>query len=352
MALEPMRVALVGAGAMGGIIARDIVRTLEETVRVVAVVDRDEERAAALAHPLDARAYTSLADAAAAEELEGADLRLPHTAHRAAVLEALGLGLHVLVEKPLAIEPADLAAIRDAAAGASDPGLGGRDLVVAVAENYPHVRAVRAAADAIADGRIGEVLAVRTTRPYTLGGVWAESGWRLDGGAASGVLWDQGTHHASLIRTLAGPIASVAATATSGVSAPGTETVLLQLALESGVAAQSLYCWGTPALPVEAEAVVFGTEGRIDIGVDYLDSAGSAVLVPRGGPARRISEPEGYYESHGWILEDWVAAARGGGHPLVGVDDAIVDARVVLAALASLDAGGTPVPVDAIGVAA
>jgi predicted dehydrogenase len=302
------RVALVGAGAMGTIMARDIYPQLGGEVEVVAVVD----------------------------------IRIPHAGHADAAVEALDQGLHVLVEKPLALTLADCHRVERAAAAA------GR--VAAVAENYPHLRAVRAARAAIEAGTVGEVLALRTTRAYTLDGVWAESAWRQGDQPMAGLLWDQATHHISLLRALAGPITAVAAHRTTRRTTPGAEAYALDLTFDSGLVAQSLYCWGTPSRAVEVEATVLGSQGMIDVAVDYEAHGGGARLV-RGADVTAISEPECYYDSHALIVRDWAAAIRGGGSPLVTPTSATADVAVVIAAQTSLAAGGAPVQVQTAGAA-
>src|SRR5581483_1052318 len=118
-------------------------------------------------------------------------------------------------------------------------------------------------------GRVGDVLTLRSTRAFTLDGVWLRDGWRRGGGESAGLLLDQGTHHTSLLRYLGGPITWVTAQAStpapkastpsisSATSAPPAsraapvprasddriDTFLLTVGFASGLAAQSLYSW-------------------------------------------------------------------------------------------------------------
>jgi UDP-N-acetyl-2-amino-2-deoxyglucuronate dehydrogenase len=327
MAGEPLRVVLVGCGAIGELVARHVYGALPEC-RVVAVVDLVAARAGAVGELLGVPGFASLDEALAAGPADAADLRLPHDLHAAMLIEALDRDLHVLVEKPLATTAQDAHAMLDAVERS------GR--TVAVAENYPHLRAVRAAADAVAGGRIGELVALRSTRAYRLGGVWVRDGWRTGDGPAAGILLDQGTHHTSLLRRLGGDVVTVAATA--GRSA---DTVLLTLRFATGVAAHSLYTWDTPAVAAEAEATVFGTEGRIDVRVDYDGSGGDATLWT----GESLAEGENYYDSHRSMVSDFVAAIRDKRPPVVGVADALADLEVVLAAVESLRSGGREIGV-------
>ncbi len=356
----PVRVALVGCGAIGELVARHVyARAAPDEFQLVAAVDPQAERRDAVAAALGVPAYPSTQ--AAVDDgvlIDAADIRTPHAVHADTAGDALGRGWHVLVEKPLATTLADGERIRRAAVAT------GR--VAAVAENYPHIAAVRAAREAMTSGRVGDVLTLRSTRAFTLDGVWLRDGWRRGGGESAGLLLDQGTHHTSLLRYLGGPIAWVSAqasapapqastTTTSSVSkdtsvtqASGdrVDTYLLTVGFASGLAAQSLYSWTAFPLTAEAEGTVVGSRGRIEIRVDYDGDGGGATLWDEQSPGgRAISPAENYYDSHTAIVRDWVAAIRSGGTPQVTLADGLADLAVVLAAGRSRHDGGRPVDV-------
>jgi predicted dehydrogenase len=331
-------IALLGCGAIGVEVARRVyANRRDDRYALVAAIDTRPERAAEIAELLGIPAFESLRAAIeAGVGIDAVDIRLPHHLHATAALEAIDLDRHVLIEKPLATSTTDGARIVEAATR--------RGVVAAVAENYPHLAAVTAAADAIERGDVGIVAALRTSRAYTLGGVWTRDGWRRGGGPSAGILLDQGTHHTSLLRRLGGSIESVSATATTTEAT--AETVLLTVRFRSGQVGQSLYTWGTLAIDGEPEATVFGAAARIDIGVSYDSAIGHARRydgTPPGGVA--ISPAENYYDSHRLIIEDWVSAITEGIAPVVTAADALADLAVVLAAVKSLESGGFPVAV-------
>jgi predicted dehydrogenase len=351
-----VRVALVGCGAIGELVARHVYANATGGFRLVAAIDPQAERSRAVASALGVPAYPSVQ--AAVDDgviIDAADIRTPHAAHADSACDALARGWHVLVEKPLATTLAEGERIRRAAATA------GR--VAAVAENYPHITAVQATRDAIAAGAVGDVLALRSTRAFTLDGVWLRDGWRRGGGPSGGLLLDQGTHHTSLLRYLGGPISQVSAIASraqadqtgpaqaeqAGAGQAGAasgDTLLLTVRFASGLAAQSLYAWTAFPLAAEAEGTVVGSRGRIEIRVDYDTDQGGAALWDEQTPGgRAISPPENYYDSHRSIVKDWASAIRSGGKPVVTVDDGLADLAVVLAAAQSLETGGHPVDV-------
>jgi predicted dehydrogenase len=178
--------------------------------------------------------------------------------------------------------------------------------------------------------------------------VWVRDGWRTGGGAAAGILLDQGTHHTSLLRRLAGEVAAVSATPGRSVA----DTLGLTVRFASGVLGQSLYTWTTPPTGVETEAVVYGTAGRIEIGVAYDSAEGSAVLITPGAPPEPLVTGEYYYDTHRAIVADFAAAITGDRLPVVDVADALADLEVVLAAAESLHDGGREVATSGRGSSA
>lgn len=123
---SPVRVAVVGAGSMGANHAR--VYAGLKGVELVGVVDADADRAAAVAASFGGEAFASLA------ELEGrvdaASVAVPSSLHLEVGRELFALGIHCLVEKPLAVTPADGLALAQSAADA------GRTLVVGHIEQF------------------------------------------------------------------------------------------------------------------------------------------------------------------------------------------------------------------------
>jgi predicted dehydrogenase len=145
--VTPFRVAVAGAGLISPAwlpLLRD--RT---DVEVVSVADPDEATArAALARDgLDAPVFATLEAAAAATAPDVVVNLTPPAAHRSVVETALGLGCHVLGEKPIATSLADAHALIAAARSA------GRTYAVMQNRRFePGVRTLRAA---IAADRIG-----------------------------------------------------------------------------------------------------------------------------------------------------------------------------------------------------
>ena len=111
---QPLRAGLVGAGY----ISEYHVAALKPLagVELVGICDLDQARAKAIAERLGIPgAYGSLKEMAAAAKLDVIHVLTPPAYHAAVTLEALALGLHVFVEKPLATTVEDCDRIAAAA---------------------------------------------------------------------------------------------------------------------------------------------------------------------------------------------------------------------------------------------
>lgn len=335
---DPLRVALVGCGAIAEIVADRVLPAVRDEVLVVAAVDVDEGRAQRLAGRLGARAATSVAQACAPGDVEALDVRLPHDLHVEGARWAAAAGLPFLMEKPMATS---LPAAREIAAigRALHPACG-------VGENYGFLAPVCAARELLADGAIGELLAVQATRVFELGAPWRRDGWRMAGdGAATGVVLDQATHVARLVRTVAGEIEEVSAwTSSRRAGWAGADSAAVACRLASGVVATQTLCWGSPT-PAVPELSLFGSAGSIEVHVAYDAPGGGARLARPGEPDRWSATATNYYDSLGGVLVDWARAVRSGTTPAASLEEGVRDAAVMAAILASADDGGGAVTV-------
>ncbi len=143
-------VAVLGCGR----IAREHIagyQRIGERFAIQAFVSRDLAQAAEYARRHgDGRSYTSLAEAAAAEELDAVDICLPPSEHCGATIQAADLGLHVLVEKPLAISCREVDMMIEA-------GKRNRTIIMS-GQSRRFNGPLRKAKELIASGRIGEPL--------------------------------------------------------------------------------------------------------------------------------------------------------------------------------------------------
>jgi predicted dehydrogenase len=108
---NPLRVAVVGAGAFG----RNHLRVYKELaatgepVELVAVIDANAQAVAEASAKFGVPSFASVADCLAATKIDGASVCVPTVHHRAVAEQLIASGIDVLIEKPIApsLEDAD-----------------------------------------------------------------------------------------------------------------------------------------------------------------------------------------------------------------------------------------------------
>jgi UDP-N-acetylglucosamine 3-dehydrogenase len=339
---SPVRVALLGCGALAEILADRVYPAVRDEVQVVAAVDVVEERAGELAARLGARAFTSLEAACAETGPDGVDVRLPHHLHLEGARMAAAVGLPFLMEKPMATTVAAAREVAELGRGIG-PSSG-------VSENYGFLEPVVAARRLLEEGVIGDLLTVQSTRVFELGAEWRRDGWRTTTDSdAQGVVLDQATHVARLLRTVVGEIDEVYALTTTGRRG-SVDSASVACRFACGVAGTQSYCWACPSPRVPEsipEVTLFGSAGSIAVHVAY-DGRGGGALVERPG---RSGEWHGtgtnYYDSLAAVLRDWAGAVREERAPAASLEEGIRDVAV-MAAVAESSLRGAPVSVQRV----
>ena len=329
--MEPVRVGLVGCGAVAEWHVSSGFAAVPEAAVVAATCDARRERAAALGEPLGAAVHTDFDELLADPRVEAVDLCVPHPLHAPLALQVLAAGKHVLVEKPLATTLEDGVAMVRAAEE--------RGLTLCVSENYPFSEPFRRAREMIAAGEIGRVVALRSHRVGYLDGIWLRDGWRQDARqAGGGMLLDQGCHYTNILRMMGGPITHVMATAArTREDWHGEDSASLSLRFASGVIGESFYCWATRTPRIGAEVYVYGERGSLEV----ASWAPALTLFRPDLPDGRqvVIEEADYMDAFARIIEDFALAARGERQPTMPGSEGLEDLKVVMAAYRSLASG-------------
>ncbi len=254
-----LRIGVLGAAR---ITPMALLRPLKEVagVAVVAVAARDRGRAAVFAadHGI-ARVVDSYAALFADPDVDAIYNPLPNSHHKALTIDALNAGKHVLVEKPIAANAADAAAMRDAAVKS------GKVLMEAFHWRY-HPLTLRVLADIEQLGRLSSVrtsMCVPFLRPSDI---------RFDFALAGGALMDTGCYAVNMARTFSG----VAGT-TKRLLVDDSSPLLLakdprvdrafkaQMHTEDGACAVSIHCSLLSSTLFAMRAVIEGEHGSIDV---------------------------------------------------------------------------------------
>ena len=195
--MPPIRLGILGTGVMGSIHARSILDARVPGVALTAVCDLDPARTACFP---GIPCFTDAADLFASGDIEAVLIATPHDSHPDLAVAALAAGLHVLVEKPIAVDLAGARRLAEAAAARPNR----RSAVMFNQRTDPRYLRLR---EILRSGELGPVRRVhwtatdwfRTQRYYDNGG-WRAT-WAGEGG---GVLINQAVHQIDLLCWLFG----------------------------------------------------------------------------------------------------------------------------------------------------
>jgi predicted dehydrogenase len=255
----------------------------------------------------------------------------PHALHRSHLDLALAHGKHVLMEKPIAtsLEDAQIMVQRAEQAGVR----------FAVAENYRYMPTLRAASELIQQGAIGglRALHVQATK-YQRSTGWRLSRTMMGGGA----LMDAGIHKIAALRMLAGDPQLVSAVSPVKLfpEMEGEEAVSLWARFNADVIATLNYSWAALGEPGTQHVLILGAQGHIEFDL-YSDSLQLWTEANQ--------ETVGFdtdFNGMGAMLDGFLDLIVHQASVPISPEEAIGDLRFVLAAYASMDLGGQPVPVQ------
>ncbi|MFD8378388.1 Gfo/Idh/MocA family protein [Streptomyces sp. NPDC059679] len=250
--------------------------------------------------------------------VDSVSIAVDHAQHAALATAALEAGKHVLVEKPLALDPRDGTALHALAKRT------GRVLSVVSQHRYdPVVTAVR---DWIAAGLLGHLVSGTVSlqcgrdADYYAQSYWRGT-WAGEGGSA---LVNQGYHALDVTRWLCGglTVAGAAAGRTAPRGGMETEDTLAAVLRAPGGALLTYHVTVASGITWRTRIELIGTEGSVLFDLDHpgtlhLAEGGDALRAAARAVIDREAEPApvgiGYYGiSHRRQIADFAAAIRDG----------------------------------------
>ncbi|MDA8192867.1 MAG: Gfo/Idh/MocA family oxidoreductase [Thermaerobacter sp.] len=340
--MAQVRLALVGCGKIGQRHLQALVH--QNRAALVATVDSERERAVAAAVAFDADAFETLEEMQHAVEVDAIILATPSGTHRALAEWALAAGLHVMVEKPLALSYRDAAAI--VAAGQS----AGR--VVTATQFNRLLPAVAQAVAAYQRGQLGRVIegavALRWARPQSY---YDAAAWRGTRSMDGGVLYNQAIHALDILLQFTGPAEEVFAFAGTLTHAIETEdTLVASIRFGSGALGTVTATTSVPDTNLEERVTVIGDKGVVVIGptpqtISTWRIAGEDEDTVRDSLAALPARPG--WQSHADALVDFTEAILGKIPARLDAASGLPVLAVIEAAMRSVDLR-RPVRIDEV----
>ncbi len=320
MTQDPIRFAIIGAGGIAQAYAQAFARS--ERASLTAVVDIDVAAAHHLGSPVGAAIYGSIDELLiAADRIDAVIVSTPPVTHPEIAVRLLEAGIHVLCEKPLAIDFDGAMAMARAALQS--------DAILTMASKFRCVEDVDKAREIVRRGDIGDLVLYENafTCFVDMTDRW-NSKKTVSGG---GVLIDNGTHSLDLARYFLGPIE--------------------ELQVIEGLRLQGLDVEETVAIYLKSRA---GAMGNIDLSWTinkglpwYINLHGSAGSIALGWKESKWKPADGDWEVFGsgydkvaaflYQIDNFAGAIRGEESLLVSIEDGLASVLAVEAAYRSMN---------------
>lgn len=202
-----LKLGIVGLGTWGQILVRSIQengRHKSEIVQFTSGYTRSPAKHRDFAARQGLTLFDSYQDLLRSKSVEGVVIASPHTEHVEQICQAAEVGLHIFVEKPLALDVAGARESMDAVIGA------GKRL--AVGFNRRFLPAYLRLRDVIRDGRLGQILHIEGNFSGTQGKLLTPEVWHARASETpAGGMTLMGVHVLDAMIGLAGPIGGVRA---------------------------------------------------------------------------------------------------------------------------------------------
>jgi len=311
---------LIGAGAIAKTHVDAFARRSD--AKLLGVADVNLEAAANLAVQANARAFDS-ADALlnSGLPLHAVVICTPPSTHEDLAINCVNRGLHVLCEKPFAVDSAAARRMVRAAVKA--------DVILTMASKFRYTPDVAAAKKIIDGGLLGEILLLENVFASR---VDMRNRWNaLPAVSGGGVLVDNGAHSVDLLRYFLGPLAEVNAVEGKRVQSLAVEdTVRLFVRSRAGVVGSIDLSWSMNK-EVDAFLSFYGSEGVLHVGWK-----GSRYRLHNSNEWTTLGKGYDKVEAFSRQLANFCAAIREEEALVIGPDDAIASVDAVGAAYRSL----------------
>jgi predicted dehydrogenase len=323
--MSKVNLCILGCGAVARLHSR-VARTLRSRVNLL-YASRSREKAEEYNRKFrGVGAFGSYEEACSDPRVHAVFICTPHAYHVDHVRLAAGGDKAVLIEKPVARNLEEFAAIERAVADAG--------VISMVAENYFFKPLVRVVRSYIERGDVGRPKFLELNRA----GSSKVRGWRADAEMmGGGALLEGGVHWINLLTSLGGAVAEVAAAKPGQdyeLVAPLEDSLELLVKFENGSVGKMLHSWNlVNRIGGLGMSKIYGTEGNV-----FFESNGIFVLVL--GKRKRLRFP-GFIDIMGYraMLRHFIECVSDSKPPSMSLSVARRDMQIVSAAYRSLESG-------------
>lgn len=325
----PVTVAMIGAGRVAEHYRKILDSGVVSGWRMVGVCDLRREAADRLARSFGCLGFTDCGTMLDRCRPALALVLTPSGLHEEHARVSLERGVHVLVEKPIAMVPSQARAL---ARVARDKGL----MYGAAFQNRlnPAIRRLR---EAVQQGRFGRIVTATIRLRWCRYQDYYKDGWHGTWANDGGVINQQAIHHVDALNWLLGPVESVNATTANRLNLLEAEdTMVATVRFTSGALGTIEATTAARPQDFEASLSVVGEQGMVVVGGVALNQVQTWRFVEElpgdeDVPGTWSQEvPNGYGLSHGPLLQQVIDALREGRtDPPVPAEDGIATTALV-----------------------
>ena len=316
---KKLKVGMIGAGAIAQAYAQSFTKC--RYAELAAVVDVREEAAQAVAKSHNCLALTDHTELISSADVDAVLVCTPPVTHAEICIHFLNKGIHVLCEKPLAI---DLESAHSMVAAADASGA-----KFTMASKFRYVEDVNKAHAIVQSGILGDLILFENT---FAGHVDMRNRWNSDPMVSGGgVLIDNGTHSVDIARYLLGPITEIQAVEGRRVQdLPVEDTVRIFARTDKGVMANIDLSWSLNKQSPDYISL-YGSQGTILVG--WRESK-----YRRNNDQEWIVFGNGYnkFDAFTAQLENFALAIAGEEALVIKVEDALASVATIEVAYESL----------------
>ena len=310
--MKEINFAIIGCGR----IAQRHAEHISNNGVLKAVCDIDYSKAIELGEKFKASSYNCI-DALLANEkdLDVISICSPNGLHAEHSIKCLNAGIHVLCEKPLAINVKDCGEMIKAAEG-------NNKRLFAIKQNRfnPPVAAVKSAID---EGKLGKVYSIQLSCFWNRNEDYYKNSWKGTKDLDGGTLYTQFSHFIDLLYWIVGDVKH--AHAITGNFAHQSiiefeDTGVVALEFYNGTIGTINYTVNSFGKNMEGSLTIFGEKGTVKIGGQYLNELEYQNIqdfefkdLPIGNTANNYGQYQGSMSNHDKIYENLVDVLHNGG---------------------------------------
>jgi len=309
---KELRFVIIGCGRIAGRHADQIV-----TRGVLAgVCDVVKDKADTLANKYGTKAYASIDELLrGAKNIDVAAVCTPNGLHPEHTIACLEAGIHVLCEKPMAINSADCTRMMEAAERY------GKLLAIVKQNRFnPPVVAVKKALD---EGRLGKIFSVQLNCFWNRNAdYYNDSSWRGSADMDGGTLFTQFSHFIDLLFWMFGEVEKAGSYMNNFMHQNIIEfedTGVVILRFKSGALGSINYTVNSHGRNMEGSLTIFGEKGTVKIGGEYLNCLEYQNIsdyciddLPAGNSANHYGNYVGSMSNHDKVYDNLIAAMQTG----------------------------------------